>query len=324
MAVVTKTLRASGGSYSLMSLWESTEQTNLVTDGDTHVLECAAFSETVTTSMTVQGWTSDADNFITIKAEAGAEHGGIIGAGYVRTVTIAGGQAGLSVAQSYTVVQDLEFIHLDGGAINANNNTGPTNIQFKRLIAQAEYTAIGVYSSDIATESCTVENCLAHSSKIGILVLANTAAFGTALAPVILNNTIVGCSLSGIQCTNLDTTAVFKNNVMYNPSVTDADFYIGLAGNGAPSGSNNASLDTSVSTNSIGTVTGVADSDFAAYGSGDYKAATGGALDGAGTQLSWLYVDDIAGDLRTDFARLVNTDQITFVNGDLATLTDTG
>jgi hypothetical protein len=68
----------------------------------------------------------------------------------------------------------------------------------------------------------------------------------------------------------------------------------------------------------------VAATDFVDYAGGNYAAKIGGALDGAGTQLSWLYVDDIAGDLRTDFARLVNADQITFVNGDLATLTDTG
>jgi len=57
--------------YSSLNAWEAAEQTNLVTDGDTHVVYCRASSGTAdTTATVVGGWTTDATHYVTIEAAA--------------------------------------------------------------------------------------------------------------------------------------------------------------------------------------------------------------------------------------------------------------
>ncbi len=56
--------------YSSLSAWEAAEQTNLVTDGDLHIVHCRASSGTSdSTAVLVDGWTTDATHNITIQVD---------------------------------------------------------------------------------------------------------------------------------------------------------------------------------------------------------------------------------------------------------------
>ena len=57
--------------YSSLSAWESAEQTNLVTDTDTHRVRCAG-STADTTLVQLIGWTPNASFFITIQGDDAA------------------------------------------------------------------------------------------------------------------------------------------------------------------------------------------------------------------------------------------------------------
>ena len=108
MATVTKTLKASGGDYTLMSTWESTEQADLVTAGDTHVLECYdEWGSGLSDSCVVNGWTTGASNFITIKVAAGNIHDGTPQTGFYLAKSVTGSPI-LEIQDPYTVVEDID------------------------------------------------------------------------------------------------------------------------------------------------------------------------------------------------------------------------
>ena len=63
--------------YTSLNAWESAEQTDLVTDGDIHIVHCRASSGTDdTTAVTVDGWTTGASNYLTIQVDSADRHSG--------------------------------------------------------------------------------------------------------------------------------------------------------------------------------------------------------------------------------------------------------
>lgn len=199
MAIITKTLKASGGDYSSMVTWESTEQTDLVTDGDTHVLDCYNdWPSGLTTSVYINGWTTDATHFITIKAADGEGHGGIPEAGF--WITHSGfGSTIFGCFEEYTVVQDLEFIHQSadkglciesfGSDITYNKILAKglgvtlncegislynTTVMSNTVFYQGASNVVGIYVNTAGTEQVTLYNCGAANSKTGIMTFGDS------------------------------------------------------------------------------------------------------------------------------------------------------
>jgi hypothetical protein len=295
MAVITKTLKPSGGDYSLMSTWESTEQTNLVAAGDTHVLECYTFSGGLAESagVTVDGWTTGASNYITIKAASGSENFGVQQAGFYMT-NGAAFSGTLALNQAYTRLQDIEIRNTR----NSFSNTALT------LSGSSDY--------------CLVERCIA----------VTTTGSGVAFVCAIIDDAIIRNNLfltdgtgGGRSATwdNRTNNALVDNNTFYSkstnslgwastadatPSIFRNNVFIGAVVNAGPTSHDAATTNNAFSsTGNFGAsqVTGVVTTDgvdFVAPSTNDYTPVSGGALEGAGTDLSGTFIDDITGATR--------------------------
>lgn len=122
--------------YSSMNAWNAAEQTDLVTDGDTHVCYCRASSDTAdTTAVNVNGWTTDSTHFITIEVGSDDRHTATGGTGY-RIELSTGSSIALNISEAYTVV--------DGVSCYADGNAG----------------------FFIGTNDCTIINCLSFDCGV--------------------------------------------------------------------------------------------------------------------------------------------------------------
>jgi hypothetical protein len=72
MATILRTIAPTGGDYTSLAAWEAGEQTDLVTAGDTHVVEIQGdwSGGPDTTAVVVNGWTTSSTNDITIRTDA--------------------------------------------------------------------------------------------------------------------------------------------------------------------------------------------------------------------------------------------------------------
>lgn len=297
MAVVTKTLKSSGGDYSLMSTWESTEQTDLVSAGDSHVLECYNdWPSGLSDSVAISGWTTGASNTITIKAAAGEEHAGVIGGGF--WITSASGAGTISCSQYYTVLEGIESVCT---ATNANQVTSSFRVTgyyctLRRCIGKAASASSGGFYNGGSNN--TYENCLSHSN-------AGAGFIGTGRYATLRNVTAVNNSTYGIR--NQETNPVFyssftaTNCVAYGNTTADWEDASGAdKWTGTGTGYNGSGDGTEPG--ATGAVSTVASTDFTDYSGGDYSVSgTGSALYDAGTDLSGTFTDDITGATRSQW-----------------------
>lgn len=287
MAVVTKTLKSTGGDYSLMSTWESSEQTNLVTDGDSHVLECYDFA--LADSVGISGWTTDATHGVTIRPATGAGHTGVYGDGF--SITHASNST-INNAQTYVTIEDITILSTGSNlALEISGGESGAEDWFQRLIIHAS----GVTGSEYAVRGV---NTARDHYFINNLVISNARGIDcrswntSADTHYVYNNTIVAGGSYGIMVDTVD--GVYSNNVAVGASIED---YYGTA-----SGSTNASEDTSATGTSPVTGISTADGvDFTEPSTDDYTVVSAGDLDDAGTDLSGTFSDDIAGSTRTQW-----------------------
>ena len=279
MAVVTTTLRSSGGDYTSFVTWESTEQTNLVTDGDSHVLECEGnWTHTASRLDQWAGWTTDATHDVTIKAESGGEHEG------VRRVD---GGTGFSLAWNTTgQTFDLGSGYINFIDIEWSHTVGISNSVLIRSGCVATFTrcigddAAGNTATIRAFSGCTLnmENCLILGNVRGLEDNSSNAG--------VINN----CTFAGGSAESVDAVAA---NVVYTNCYAD-DWG---AGTYHASCDYNAAADTTApGTTTVDSVnTGTA---FVDYAGGDYTPAYRGVLSGTGVDLSADFLDDITGATR--------------------------
>lgn len=288
MAIITKTLKTAGGDYSVPATWESTEQTNLVTDGDSHVLEC--YTGTYAAPLTVIGWTTDATHTITIQAATGNEHGGVSvndgGTGVALEVTTSG--AALWLGVPYASVIGIELIGFDNSGAFAFGNAASTACgDVKKCIMSAQNLTSGNYlwrNFYAAQDLGDVVNNIFISSLRGLSFNSATSA---TLSTIVANNTIISTDYPVFG----DSAVTLKNNAIYSTTTRTVT--------GSASSDYNASNCTMV--NGANNVTGLSITDgvdFIEPSTGDYRPEPGGALDGAGVDLSSDFTDDIAGTLR--------------------------
>lgn len=315
MAVVTKTLKSSGGDYSLMSTWESTEQTDLVTDGDSHVLECDAF--TCTDTVSIAGWTTGASNDITIKAASGAEHNGVIGAGFVLYQSASTSNI-LTISSSigHITVQDIE---VEGNNINAatgrcfyapntTRTSGRCLIQrciFHRsntinqgLVVAAERSGQLEFYNNLVIDNGTHSNnstaCYFDARLTNQWFYNNTFIFK---APNDSADICVKFNYAHLVGNTLNIA--WKNNVMHAPGAK-AFGWNGAAATNWTACTNNATTDTATLGTSQQTgIVSTAATDFVDFTNDDYSPESGGKLEDNGTDLSGTFTDDITGTTRS-------------------------
>ena len=306
MAVVTKTLRSSGGDYSLMSTWESTEQTNLITATDSHVLECYDdWPSGLSDEVLISGWSANATYTLTIKAASGSEaywDGSGIQGFYLKKAPAASS----ALIRSFTNYLRVEDIGLESTNVEAcvyYTGTLTTDNRFIRCVGVSSYTGNAnnrIFRSSVNNSGLKYWNCLAVSK-------GPTDAASFNYGWYFSNSTAGGCQM--FNCTAICTTAssrfvgfnasatanghTFKNCVVYSSSGKA----FGGAGNFTQAtANNNAGNDTTApGTSAVDSITSAAFKDWAG---GDLRPAQGGVLNGAGADLSADFTDDITGATR--------------------------
>jgi len=284
MAVITRTVGPSGKDYTSLGAWDAGEQTNLVEDGDTHVVECDAFLDTNTPVTIGDTWTVGASNNITIRPAAGAEHDGSDAASGFYVQTTGSFQRALSVNAAHTVVSGIGCVANDGSAglrINENNN----------LVEKCLFDSSGGGAANCVEAqgaNSIYRNCVFKTGG------SNTPLEGKVFLPFAVENctfilasgSYTGPAVEGIAGNG---EATITNTVAYG-------FDSFATGAAAASDYNASDLTGTPGANSIDSITTAAFNDFA---SGDYSPASSGVLDGAGADLSADFTDDINGATRT-------------------------
>lgn len=133
----TFTIKASGGDYSSLSTWEAAEQCDLTAGGGQGLCIAECYNDWpvlgLSDSVTIAGWTTDADNYVKITTPASERHNGIakVGAsytGFAIKANVTWGAA-IAISENYTV--------LEGLIIDANDKSGTYAVK-----ANAEYSIV--------------------------------------------------------------------------------------------------------------------------------------------------------------------------------------
>jgi hypothetical protein len=284
-----------------MSTWESAAQ-GFHQVGDQTILECYKGTTTegqwqadgsLLETVGVDGWSNvTATDYIHIKAAAGQEHNGVIGAGFVLQATGSFNTA-LNISELHVDLSDIELRgqNSDNAKGLVSGNQGSPWPEFNRCIFKG---GNNTNANGAAVNGGVFINCLAYNCYTGF---SANSGFRSYYA---YNCTAVDCVNLGFSVSSSPSAPfLFENNVAYDCAggAWNTD-----GGSIEAASSNNAADDTSVTTIGIGTITDVAAADFVDYqigGAGDYSAAPGGKLDGAGEDLSGTFTDDIAGNTRS-------------------------
>lgn len=214
--------------YATLSEWESNEQTDLVTDGDSHVVKCVAGTDTTQTS--VDGWTAGASNTITIQADDGDEHLGVPGAGYVLQTSSAFSHA-LQILEEHGVMQDIEIINTAGSSYGLRNEQKYWTHSRCIFEGTLECARLGGFTGGATTskaEACIFHNGGAKGCRVlgfkycnfyNCLFINNTGAGLSADA----NGTIVARNCPGFGNTpDYDSTGTLSGS--YNASEDSTEF----------------------------------------------------------------------------------------------------
>lgn len=190
MAEVTKTIKSAGGDYTGIKAWESGEQTDLVTDGDTHKVVCDAIEDDIGSSpFTLAGWTTDSSHYITIESDSGPEFPfSSTGAFTIRYTSAFSNVYAVTISQDYTRIRGLQFWedgdnaecrilksscdgYLFSRCFFVNENAYTTNIRLQGDGGLVEHCASwqsndgrAVYYVGSLGESCDIYNTLVFTS----------------------------------------------------------------------------------------------------------------------------------------------------------------
>lgn len=143
--------------YASRSEWEAAEQTDLVTDGDSHVVECNG-SANDTAECNILGWTTGASNTITMKMVAGTEHDGTPGSGEAPMVITAAWTDGIELDEEHVTVED-QVVTSSASNGNCFSKDGSSYQNYTRCIAHKSGGSRSCYTN--FGDFAVVKNCLA-------------------------------------------------------------------------------------------------------------------------------------------------------------------
>lgn len=289
----TNNTTGSNRAYASLSEWESNEQTDLVSDGDSHICLVDGTGGNDTTGVTLAGWTTSATNDVTIRATGDQRCDGLsrdkTAAGYKLKAT---DEDALDIRIDHLTIDGFEIELVDNGSVVAFALVASTSSEVlsvsDMLISCAGAPLITpIYAVDIqTTTSCEIENTLVIAQdRRG---LRTTLATGTV---TIDHCGVYGDSDRGIDAddeTTITNTWVFSGNPDFSEVGDD------------PAGSNNASSDTTATalfSSSLASL--VAANQFAApsatLSTADFRLIAGADLINAGTGSE---ATDISGETR--------------------------
>lgn len=288
MAEILSTLSAGGNEgtptgtgdfYVLLSTWEAAQQSDLVTDGNTAVLECYDFvCNDVRTD--ISGWGTGATNFITIRNATGVSTG-VVGSGFRVVVAI---NNPIVNGQEYTQIIGVSATATESGKLAFRTNAA--NTIFDKCIGSAPNAGRGF---SIAAANSILRRCLATDCGLqGYSTFVENAV-------TFENCTAADCGTYGFE----KVFGVGKDilvNCLAIGNVTD--YSIGGSGVGS---TNNASGDTTADgTSPQINVSQVAGVDLVDYAGGDYSPAVGGKIDTPNGTTPPLFSTDIIGTAYAD------------------------
>jgi hypothetical protein len=287
VAVVTKTLKSSGGDYSTIAGWESGEQTNLITDGDSHVLEAYAFKETSTGSFTLGGWGTDATHFVTIQGMGTIALPWSDTSTYTYSTSYTGTGGNFRLGLAYTEVYDIQ---VEGTATTTNTpvivTAGPVTVD--RLFIKVN--AYIYYGFRGQTYECYVSNTILWVDNV------NQVVPGWAFYNTHADSKFVNClafsgteetsnNARGFNCQTAINCVTFNYANTYDYTVTTASY----CATSQASGSSGLS--------GTGSVFEITDN-WTDSANGDFSYTSFSDLEQAGTNGSAYTGDDIVGNER--------------------------
>jgi len=233
------TIKSSGGDYTSLAAWEAATQGDLTGLGPA-IAECYDLDDT--TDVAIAGWTTTPTDYIEIRAADSARCNGSTRAQTGNTYRLSGTDAGgqLRIAEEYVRIKGIEVrannatpaIGFPAGTISA-----PSDLRVEDcVLISSDVTASSSYVV-LATEAgatISFRNCLVVGKRRGIDTRNSDAV-------TIDHCTFYGLGADlGLVC---DSEATVTNTAAFG--YTSQCFWTGGA---APTGSNNAGSDTSVST----------------------------------------------------------------------------
>ena len=301
MAVVTRyvnTASTAGGdgttngtagatrAYATLTEWESSEQTDLVTATDTHIVNCTGTAAD-TSKFSLTGWTTDATYFITINGENTT---GKISTSHYRLsfTTTSNFYYSCIIDADYTVINDMQLqLDVDHIGANAYRVTGDF-VDLNRCIVKG-IVATSMYGTGFLVSTAdggSATNCLAYD-----FTLASSLGFDINLSTstnkfIVDNCTAYDCYTGftqGFQDANYRNCISQLGNDGFGGSANSRDYCV-----------SDVSGDDVGANGSIGTVS------FVDAANDDYTPASGDTLaKGQGQDLSGTFTDDLTGTTRS-------------------------
>ena len=304
MAVVTKYLKTSNPGadpdvYTSLDAWNTNEATDLVSAGDSHVLECDA--GVYVGDVTIAGWTTGPSNTVTIKAAAGDEHNGVPGAGVHFTVNNFDQIATVICNISNFRLFDVEISQTAFRAAFDFEETG-SGLLIDRCILRGSSSSggnaggalnLGDTSDQIIRNSILIQTRTGQSLTGVIRYLR-----GSGDSPIFQNCTLVGERGVYGAGSSAFQMPLFENCVF----ATSLEAANGSGGTTFPAGTRYNAFWGAQTTFGTNTVTGIGSSDFVDEPNDDYSIDATSALYDAGVDLSAEFTEDIANTTITDWS----------------------
>ena len=228
--------------YATLPLWHTARQlvhTDLVADGDTEHAKCYDDGVAIGgAGFDVNGWTTDADNRVIVRAASGQRHDGTTRVGdatgngaWLTTVGVGSGGPVINLRQSFTEIDGLRIFHDVGteraGIQLTSQGTGNTSTATRCLghgTGLSGRCSVGIFSGS-GLQELTAVGCVAVGG--GFVVNAFSSADLSLRA---VNCTAIDCDTSFIGAQGGGGTAAFKiiNCISINPTTAHITIALGL------------------------------------------------------------------------------------------------
>lgn len=267
MAVLTFSIRSSGGDYSLLSTALAAEATDLVADGDSHVFELYNdWPSGLSDNSAFSGYVTGASNTITITSPVGHRHNGTdpTSGFHFNNGSTTDTLRPISTA-NHIILNWVSFV---GGRNNLSaNNGGWQNAVITNIILKDNGSGdmLTFFGSSAKPNLIFTNNLLINPFDDGGLI--DVGEFS--------NNTIIGAGNRGLVALG----GIFKNNFIFGSSGVDIS-------NQGGTHVNNATGDATAT----GTINypNRTSSDFADFANADYRTSSSSELATGGEGGTWI------------------------------------
>jgi hypothetical protein len=291
----TKTVKSSGGDYTSLSGFEAGEQADLVAGDKILQAECYNFADS--TSVSIDGWTTDATRYIRIYAEPTANrHAGVWSTSKAR-LSVASFADAIDIAEDYVRLEGLQIeettdsqynIHVIGTGTAANTDVRIDSCLIRRGGKNSVASVLMESGTTTITNCCVYGNTATSSSGIYGSTNTNNPTVN------IYNCVVTACTAYGIR--RVATCTMTVKNTYSGGHTTDAfngTMTLTTCAHDTATSFTGSTANTAYATGSGAKFTSVT------AGSQDFHITSGSALIDAGTDLSGTFTVDFEGATRT-------------------------